>query len=78
MREGYSVKIRRFDGTWFLCASAQGILPPVWTLSQRRLAAAHRDDLIKHGLVARITRVRFDDVHAIANPPRARRRPAQR
>lgn len=79
MRDGYSVKIRRNNGSWFLCASGLGILPPVWPLSERRQAVQHRDDLIAHGFVARLTRVQFQDVEPVQPAPRARPRPpAQR
>jgi hypothetical protein len=59
VREGWSVAIKRKNGTEFLCASDQGVLPPVWTLSQRKYAVAHKRDLVEHGFDARVVRVQF-------------------
>jgi len=58
-RFGWSVSIKRRDGTEFLCASEHGVLPPVWTLSQRRFAVAHKRTLIEAGFKAKVVRVEF-------------------
>jgi hypothetical protein len=61
-RNGYSVQITRKDGTTFLCSAGLGLLPPVWTLAQRRFAVAHKRDLVAQGFKARVVRVVFADV----------------
>lgn len=66
-RNGYSVQIKRADGSAFLCASDQGILPPVWTLSQRRYAVQHKRELIAQGFRAKVVRVAFADVVVLAD-----------
>ncbi|WP_124451282.1 hypothetical protein [Paucibacter sp. KBW04] len=58
-RSGWSVSIKRRDGTEFLCCGEQGILPPVWPLSQRRFAVAHKRNLLAEGFRARVVRVEF-------------------
>ena len=61
-RNGYSVAIRRKDGSEFLCCSEPGILPAVWTLQQRRYAVAHKRELVGYGFKARVVSVSFSDV----------------
>ncbi|MCV2349313.1 hypothetical protein [Paucibacter sp. Y2R2-4] len=58
-RYGWSVSINRKDGSGYLCASDRGILPPVWTLSQRRFAVSHKRALIEAGFKAKVVRVEF-------------------
>jgi len=57
-KEGRSVAIRRDDGSEFLCHSGLGHEPPVWRVSHRKGAVAHKRELIEHGFRARVVRVR--------------------
>jgi hypothetical protein len=66
MRTGYSVQITSKDGTTFLASSDLGILPPVWTLSQRRFAVAHKRELRAQGFKARVVRVTFTTPEVLA------------
>lgn len=61
-RQGYSVQITRGDGTTFLSAGSRGILPPVWPLSLRKYAVAHKRELAEQGFRAEVVRVEFEDV----------------
>lgn len=59
MLAGWSVAIRRNDGSRFLASSGAGVLPPVWPRNQRPYAARWARDLRKHGFKARVVKVRY-------------------
>lgn len=69
-RKGWSVAITRRDGTQVLCASAQGVQPPVWPHSQRKYAVAHKRELIAEGFKASVVPVLFADVQIVEEPTR--------
>lgn len=56
---GWSVAVSRQNGSEFLCASSEGVLPPVWPRAQRKHAVAHKKDLQAHGFKARVVAVEF-------------------
>lgn len=66
---GWGVAIRRKDGSDFLCASANGILPPVWSSANRRFAVAHKRELIKHGFKARVVCVEYMTPRIVESAP---------
>ena len=67
-RHGWAVAITRADGSRFLAVSGHGLMPAVWTLSQRKYAAAHKCELKAEGFNAAVVRVLFNDVR-IDTPP---------
>jgi hypothetical protein len=58
-RIGFSVSIKRKDGTTFLACSAPGDLPAVFTT--RKYAAVHKRELEGHGFDCRVVMVSFTD-----------------
>lgn len=68
-RQGWAVQIRRDNGTTFLAFGSTGILPAVFTNSQRKYAVKFKKDLIREcnftKLSARVVRVQFCDVMVI-------------
>ena len=56
-RRGLGVAITRKDGSTFLASAHPGLMPAVWTPSQRRFAVAHKRELIGHGFKARVVPV---------------------
>lgn len=69
LTQGYSVQITRADGSTFLASSVAGILPPVWTLAQRKFAAEHCRDLKTRGFKAKVVRVKFERPSVIPDGP---------
>lgn len=59
IEQGFAVQITRADGSTFLCAANGGVLTPVWPRSHRKLAVAHKRDLIAHGFKAKVVPVEF-------------------
>ncbi len=59
-RRGFSVAIKKKDGTEFLCCSDPGLLPAVFT--QRTYAVKYKRRLMTEGFQCRVVPVRFRDV----------------
>lgn len=57
--KGYGVAIRRTDGTEFLSHAGAGMLPAIWSTTQRAFAVRRKRELIAEGFVARVVRVEF-------------------
>lgn len=68
-RSGYSVSIQVEDGTNFLASSGIGLMPPVWTLAQRRYAVVHKRTLVASGFKAKVVRVAYADVRMDSSRP---------
>ena len=60
-RRGWGVEIIRKDGSSFLSCSSHGVLPAIWTHSQRRFAVICKRELIAEGFKARVVPVTFTD-----------------
>lgn len=67
VRQGWSVAIRREDGTEFLASTGLGIGRAIWPLSFRANAVKHKRDLKEHGFKARVVRVTFTDPEILPN-----------
>lgn len=63
LRKGFSVVIKREDGSEFLCCSDPGILPPVFV--QRKWAVQHKRKLIAEGFTCRVVPVTFANVEVV-------------
>lgn len=59
VRHGWGVEIARKDGTAFLAASGQGILPAIF--AQRHSAVVHKNELKAHNFNCRVVAVTFTD-----------------
>ena len=66
-KKGWSVQIKRQDGTTFLCASQTGTVPPVWCSRNRKYAKEHKDTLVAHGFKARVVPVLYSDPEVLCD-----------
>ncbi len=58
--KGWSVAIKRKDGSEFLCSSGIGDVPPVWVNSNRRFAVVHKRSLRAAGFDCRVVKIEYE------------------
>jgi hypothetical protein len=56
---GWSVEIKRKDGTAFLCSSGLGNYPPIWSKRNRKYAVEHKKRAIELGHKAKVVSVLY-------------------